>query len=384
MADQDSSQEKTEEPTPRRLEKAREEGQAPRSKELATTLVLVVGALGLLIFGPWMAERMNNIALASFTIERAALFDPRVMSSQLGAAMVEAGVALAPWLVLVLIAAFAGPLSVGGWLFSTKAITPKLDRINPLSGLKRMFSMNSLVELIKAWAKVLVVGTVAFLVLSYYFDDAMALQHKAAKPAMDKTIEIIIWSVIFLCFSTVLIAIADVPWQIYSHTKKLRMSMQEIKDEFKETEGKPEVKSKIRQLQREVAQRRMMADVPDADVVITNPTHYSVALKYSAEAMQAPLLVAKGSNQTALKIREIAKEHNVAQMQAPPLARALYTHAKVGEEIPEGLYVAVAQVLAYIYQMDMFVKGQGPKPERKPDMPIPRDLRVDPDGSSPQ
>ena len=382
MAEEDSSQEKTEEPTTRRLDKAREEGQVPRSKELATTLVLVIGALGLLAFGPWMAEQINAIARASFALERDALFDPRVMSNQLAAAVWQATLALAPWLVLVLIAAFAGPLGVGGWLFSTKAITPKLDRLNPLSGLKRMFSMNSLVELIKDWAKVLVVGGVAVLVLWLYFDEAMSIRQEPLRPAVAHTVDIILWSVIFLCFSTLLIAIADVPWQIYSHTKKLRMSMQEIKDEFKETEGKPEVKSKIRQLQREVAQRRMMADVPDADVVITNPTHYAVALKYSAEAMQAPVMVAKGSDQVALKIREIAKQHNVAQMQAPPLARALFTHGKVGEEIPEGLYVAVAQVLAYIYQMDMFVKGQGAKPERQPDMPIPRDLRVDPDASS--
>jgi len=192
-------------------------------------------------------------------------------------------------------------------------------------------------------------------------------------------VHIIIWSVIFLCLSTAVIAIIDVPWQIYSHTKKLRMTMQEIKDEYKESEGRPEVKGRIRQLQREVSQRRMMADVPTADVVITNPTHFAVALKYESDMMRAPTLVAKGSDQVAMKIREIAKENNVPQMQAPPLARALYTHGKIGEEIPEGLYVAVAQVLAYIYQMDLYVKGRGPKPERKPDMPIPRDLRVDPE-----
>ncbi|UTW48949.1 flagellar biosynthesis protein FlhB [Bacterioplanoides sp. SCSIO 12839] len=383
MAEEDSSQEKTEEPTERRLQKSREEGQVPRSKELATTLVLVIGALGLLAFGPWMADHINTIARFSFSLEREALFDTRIMSNHLGAALWEATLALTPWLILVLIAAFAGPLGVGGWLFSTKAITPKLDRLNPLSGLKRMFSMNSLVELVKAWAKVLVVGAVAVAVLLFSFDYIMGIKHEPTELAIMHTIDTIIWAVIFLCLSTILIAIADVPWQVYSHTKKLRMSMQEIKDEYKETEGKPEVKSKIRQLQREVAQRRMMADVPDADVVITNPTHYSVALKYAAESMQAPILVAKGSDQVALKIREIAKEHNVAQMQAPPLARALFTHAKVGEEIPEGLYVAVAQVLAYVFQMDQFVKGSGPKPERKPDMPIPRDLRVDPDGSSP-
>lgn len=381
MAEQDSSQEKTEEPTPRRLQKARDEGQVPRSKELGTTMVLVMGAAGLLMFGPFMSERIAAMAKHSFSFDRDTAFDTGMMTSYLDASALEAAIALAPWLVVVLIAAFAGPLLVGGWLFSGKAITPKLDRLNPLSGLKRMFSANSLVELFKAWAKVLVVGTVAWLTLLFFFQDAMRIQYESTESAIDHAITIIIWSVLALCASTALIAIVDVPWQIYSFTKKMRMSMQEIKDEYKETEGKPEVKSEVRQLQREVAQRRMMADVPEADVVITNPTHYSVALRYDAGASAAPVLLAKGSDRVALKIREIAKENNVPQMQAPPLARALYTHTKVGDEIPEGLYVAVAQVLAYIYQMDQFAKGKGPKPERKPDMPIPRDLRVDPDPS---
>ncbi len=381
MAEQDSSQEKTEEPTPRRLQKARDEGQVPRSKELGTTMVLVMGAAGLLMFGPFMSDRIAAMAKHSFSFDRETAFDTGMMTSYLDASALEAAIALAPWLVVVLIAAFAGPLLVGGWLFSGKAITPKLDRLNPLSGLKRMFSANSLVELFKAWAKVLVVGTVAWLTLMFFFQDAMRIQYESTESAIDHAVTIIIWSVLALCASTALIAIVDVPWQIYSFTKKMRMSMQEVKDEYKETEGKPEVKSKVRQLQREVAQRRMMADVPEADVVITNPTHYSVALRYDAGASAAPILLAKGSDRVALKIREIAKENNVPQMQAPPLARALYTHTKVGDEIPEGLYVAVAQVLAYIYQMDQFAKGRGPKPERKPDMPIPRDLRVDPDPS---
>lgn len=376
---EDSGQEKSEEPTARRLEKAREEGQTPRSKELNTTMVLLFGALGLLAFGPWMAEHVNHIARFSFALERDAAFDQSIMYAHLGASLWQATLALAPWLLLVLFAALLGPLGVGGWIFSTKALAPKMNRLNPFSGLKRMFSANSLVELLKSWAKVLVVGLVAWLVLNAYFEDAMLLQHKDTEPAVRGAVHIIIWSVIFLCLSTAVIAIIDVPWQIYSHTKKLRMTMQEIKDEYKESEGRPEVKGRIRQLQREASQRRMMADVPTADVVITNPTHFAVALRYESELMRAPTLVAKGSDQVAMKIREIAKENNVAQMQAPPLARALYTHGKIGEEIPEGLYVAVAQVLAYIYQMDLYVKGRGPKPERKPDMPIPRDLRVDPE-----
>ena len=379
---EETGQEKTEEPTSRRLEKAREEGQVPRSRELNTTAILVLGALGLLALGPFLSEKIGQLAKYGFEFERATAFDTSSMGRHLGASLESAAWGLAPWLALMLLASFAGPLGVGGWLFSTKAIAPKLSRMDPLAGLKRMFSANSLVELFKAWAKVLVVGFCAWLVLGYFFKDTMSLLRMPVRGAISGSIEIILWSFILMCLSTLVIALADVPWQIYSHTKKLRMSMQEIKDEFKETEGKPEVKGKIRQLQREAAQRRMMADVPTADVVITNPTHFSVALKYSAGAMTAPVVVAKGADQVAFKIREIAKENNVPRMEAPPLARALYAHTRVGNEIPEGLYVAVAQVLAYIYQMDMFVKGKGPRPEKRPDMPIPRDLRVDPDTAS--
>lgn len=379
MAEEDSSQEKTEEPTARRIEKAREEGQVPRSKDLNTTLVLLAGAFGLLAFGSYGAEMIAKMAAFNFQFERAAAFDPKIMFSHLGASIWQAALALLPWFFMVLLAALVGPVSLGGWLFSTKSIVPKFDRLNPISGLKRMFSVNALVELGKSVAKVLVVGLVCWLVVRHFFPDALLLPQKDMRPAIFYSLDILIWSIILLCASTIIIAMIDVPWQIYSHTKKLRMTLQEIKDEYKDSEGKPEVKSKIRQLQQEMSQRRMMADVPTADVVITNPTHYSVALKYDTEGMNAPVVVAKGVDETALKIREIAKEHNVPQMQAPPLARALYTHTKIGDEIPEGLFVAVAQVLAYIYQLDMFVKGQGPKPKGKPEMPIPRDLRVDPD-----
>lgn len=379
MAEEDSSQEKTEEPTARKLEKAREDGQIPRSKELNTTVVLLFGSFGLLALGPWGAEYVAEMARFNFNLDRLDVFDTATMLRHLGASLWAATLAITPWFLLVLVAALFGPISLGGWMFSVKSLRPKLDRINPLAGLKRMFSMNALVELLKSIAKVLVVGVVAWMVLNFYFKDAFLLRHKELKVAIDGSLQILLWSIILICASTVVIAVLDVPWQIYSHTKKLRMTMQEIKDEFKESEGRPEVKGKIRQLQYEASQRRMMADVPTADVVITNPTHYSVALKYDSSAGDAPVVLAKGKDEVALKIREIAKENNIPQMQTPPLARALFTHSKVGEEIPEGLFVAVAQVLAYIFQMDMFVKGKGPKPRRKPDTPIPRDLRVDPD-----
>ncbi|MFY9179127.1 MAG: flagellar biosynthesis protein FlhB [Venatoribacter sp.] len=376
---EDSDQEKTEEPTSRRLEKAREEGQLPRSKDLSSAVILMAGTIGLLLFGGWMAEHMVHVARLGFSFERETAFDLAQLYVHLGASIKEVAFGLAPWFILMMIAALAGPIMLGGWLFSMKAVMPKLSKLNPISGLKRMFSMNSLVELFKSIAKVLVVSYVAWLVTDYYFLDAMALSHKPVEAAIDNSLYILIWAIILISSSLLIIVLFDVPWQIYSHTKKLRMTKQEIKDEFKDTEGQPEIKSKIRQKQMEMAQNRMLGDVPTADVVITNPTHYSVALKYEAGGASAPIMVAKGGDHLAFKIREIAKEHNVPQMQAPPLARALYTYADVGKEIPEGLYVAVAQVLAYIYQMDLYVKGHGPKPERKPDMPIPKDLRVDPD-----
>ncbi len=376
MADEDSSQEKTEEPTERKIQKSKDDGQTARSKELNTSAILLFGALGLVAFGSYMSDKVYNIARLNLDVERAALFDTSYMFSHMSESMWEAVSALVPWFILVLIAAFLSPLGVGGWLFSTKALAPKMSRLSPLAGLKRMFSANSLVELFKAWGKVLVVGTCAYFVIAFYFQDAMNLQSAAVRPAIKRSTEIVLWAAVILCASTLIIAMIDVPWQIYSHTKKLRMSLQEIKDEFKDTEGKPEVKGRIRQMQREAAQRRMMGAVPDADVVITNPTHYAVALKYSG-GTGAPVVVAKGIEETALKIREIAKEHNVPQMEAPPLARAIYAHTRIDEEIPEGLFVAVAQVLAYIYQVDQYAKGKGAKPERRPAMPIPQDLRVD-------
>jgi flagellar biosynthetic protein FlhB len=377
MAEEDSSQEKTEEPTERKIQKSKEDGQTARSKELNTTAILLFGALGLVAFGSYMSDKIYHIARSNLSVERAAIFDTNTMFSHMSSSMWEAVEALVPWFILVLIAAFLSPLGVGGWLFSTKALAPKMSRISPLAGFKRMFSANSLVELLKAWAKVLVVGTSAYFIIDFYFQDAMALQNAAVRPAIKRSVEIVLWAAVILCASTLIIAMIDVPWQIYSHTKKLRMSLQEVKDEFKDTEGKPEVKGRIRQMQREAAQRRMMGAVPDADVVITNPTHYAVALKYTGGA-GAPIVVAKGIEETAFKIREIAKENNVPQMQAAPLARAIYVHTRIDEEIPEGLFVAVAQVLAYIYQIDQYAKGQGAKPDHRPTMPIPQDLRVDP------
>ncbi|WP_323752093.1 flagellar biosynthesis protein FlhB [Marinobacter sp.] len=370
----DNSQEKTEEPTPRRLEKAKEDGQAARSKELATMAVLLAGAGGLLMFGTSLAMTFEGIMRDAFVIERTAIFDTRHMSVQLIVSAKEAALALSPILILLLIAAIAGSIGIGGLLFSAKAIAPKANRMNPIKGLGRMFSMRSLIELVKAIAKVGLVLAIAIMILNLRTDDLLSIAEEPVIPAMEHVLWTLGWSFLVLSCATIIIAMIDVPFQIYDHQKKLRMTKQEVKDEYKDSEGKPEVKGKIRQLQREMAQRRMMQDVPTADVVITNPTHYAVALKYDQDSMGAPVVVAKGADEVAFKIMEIAREHKVEVLRTPPLTRAVYHNSDVGEEIPDGLYMAIAQVLAYVFQLRQFRKGRGPKPGM-PDFPIPRDLR---------
>ncbi|PSF06177.1 flagellar biosynthetic protein FlhB [Marinobacter fuscus] len=372
----DNSQEKTEEPTPRRLEKAREDGQTARSRELATMAVLLAGAGGLLVFGASLGAALEGIMRDAFVIERSAIFDTRHMSVQLILAAKEAAWALSPILVMLLIAAVVGSIGIGGMLFSAKAIAPKANRMDPIKGLGRMFSMRSLIELVKAIAKVGLVMSVAILILNLRTEDLLSIAEEPAIPAMEHVLWTLGWSFFFLSCATILIAMIDVPFQIYDHQKKLRMTKQEVKDEFKDTEGKPEVKGRIRQLQREMAQRRMMQDVPTADVVITNPTHYAVALKYDQGSMGAPVLVAKGADEVAFKIMEIAREHKVEVLRTPPLTRAVYHNTELGQEIPDGLYMAIAQVLAYVFQLRQFRKGRGEKPGM-PDFPIPPEMRRD-------
>ena len=256
-------------------------------------------------------------------------------------------------------------------------LTPKFSRLNPLSGLKRMFSVKSLVELVKSLAKFLVVLMVALLVLSRAQDGLFALAHQPLEYAILTAIQTIGWCSLWLACAMILIAAVDVPFQMWDSNQKLKMTKQEVKDEYKDSEGKPEVKGRIRRMQMEMAQRRMMESVPDADVVITNPTHFSVALKYDEQGNRAPVLLAKGSDHLALKIREIAGQHQIIVLESPPLARALYYSTELDEEIPGGLYMAVAQVLAYVYQLRQFHAGKGKRPKPLGDMPIPEDLRRD-------
>jgi len=282
---------------------------------------------------------------------------------------------------MVFLAAILSPIALGGWNFSGQSLLPKGSRIDPLSGIGRMFSKNALVELFKAVAKFLLVGSAAVIVLLVDQPDIASLVVLPIGPGIAEALRIVLWSFLVISATMILIALIDVPYQMYAYTEKMKMTLQEVRDEMKNTEGRPEVRGRIRQLQREISQRRMMQDVPEADVVITNPTHYAVALKYSEERGGAPIIVAKGSDFIALKIREIAEAYEVTILESPALARALYYNSEIGDEVPVGLYKSVAQVLAYVFQLRAFnaePKGERPDAPAPEDIEIPDDLQVPP------
>ena len=377
MAESESGADKSEEPTGKRLEESRKKGQIARSKELNTLAVTLTGTMALIIFGAYMGNVLMDIMRGNFSLPREVLMSERSMALYLLASGKEALLAMQPFLIALLIASIVGPIALGGWLFSTEALQPKASRMNPLAGLKRMFSVQALVELLKALAKFLVILAVALVVLSVDQDDLLAIANEPIEPAILHSLKVVGWSAFWLSCGLILIAAVDAPFQLWSHKQKLKMTKQEVRDEYKDTEGKPEVKGRIRQLQREMAERRMMQAVPQADVVITNPTHFAVALKYDPEKGSAPLLLAKGGDFLALKIREIAQEHKVMVLESPGLARAVYYSTELDQEIPAGLYLAVAQVLAYVYQLRQYQAGKGKRPGPLPDLPIPPDLRRD-------
>jgi len=377
MAESESGADKSEEPTGKRLEESRKKGQIARSRELNTVAVTMAGIGGLLVYGGDFGQALLELMRANFALSRDVLLDDGSMALYLLASGKFALEAIMPLLVILLIAAILGPIALGGWLFSPEALAPKASRMNPGSGLKRMFSTQALAELLKALAKFTVILLVALAVLSADQDDLLAMANEPLEAAIIHSAEVVGWSMLWMACGLILIAAVDVPFQLWDHKQKLMMTKQEVLDEYKDSEGKPEVKSRIRQMQREMAERRMMAAIPTADVVITNPTHFAVALKYDPAKGTAPVLLAKGGDFMALKIREIAQEHKVMVLESPGLARAVYFSTELDQEIPAGLYLAVAQVLAYVYQLKQFRSGKGKRPGPLPDLPIPPDLRRD-------
>ena len=351
MAENDSSQEKTEEATSRKLQQAKDKGQVARSKDLGTSAVLIAASVGLVMTGPSIAKAMHTIMTNLFTLTREEIFDTRQMMNIWSMVGNELAAPLLGFILLLALIAFAGNVALGGMSFSAKACMPKPSKMSPVAGLKRMFGVQAVVELTKGIAKFSVVAITAFLVLKIYLNDILMLSQDHLPGNIYHALDLVSWIFILLCASTFIIVAIDVPYQIWHHAKQLKMTKQEVKDEYKDTEGKPEVKGRIRQLQQEMAQRRMMGEVPNADVIVVNPEHYAVAVKYDAAKSTAPFVVAKGVDEVAFKIREIAREHDVAIVTAPPLARAIYHTTKIDQEIPEGLFTAVAQVLAYVFSI---------------------------------
>ncbi|PXX46519.1 flagellar biosynthesis protein FlhB [Undibacterium pigrum] len=371
---EDSDLERTEPASPKRLEQAREEGDVPRSRELSTCTILLAAGGALWGMGDGLVRHLNQALVAGLSLERAIIYDHELLFSKIAVSLMDVLVAFAPVAGLLMIVALGSPLLIGGWLFSAKALTPNFSRMNPISGLGNMVSTRAGVELIKAIVKTILVGSVAWIVIMGQKNAIFALPLEALKSGPAHVGHMMGVCFLAIVGSLAVIAAIDAPYQMWQYAQKLMMTHQEVVQESKEANGNPQIKAKIRAQQREMARRRMMSEIPTADVVVTNPTHFAVALKYTEGGNGAPKVIAKGADEVAAKIRELAKEHKIPLLEAPPLARALYKHTDLGDEIPEALYAAVAEVLAYVYQLRSYTKGGGNRPEKPNDLPVPPEL----------
>lgn len=371
---EDSDLEKTESASPQRLEKAREDGQVARSVDLSTFAVLLVASGGLWMMGSGLVLKLADIMKSGLQPDQAIMFDAARMLVYLHQQASDGLMALLPLMLLLLVAALFSPMLLNGWNFSTKALQPDFNRLNPVSGLGRIFSLHGLTELIKAIAKTIVIGGVAAWMIWRDKEVMLSLVGMTVDVGIARTGRLLGFDFFMIVGAMILIVAIDVPFQLWEHARKLRMTKEEVRQESKESEGDPHTKSRIRNLQREAARKRMMAEIPKADVIVTNPTHYAVALRYQSETMRAPRVVAKGSHLLAARIREIGEEHHIPVLEAPPLARALYHHAALDTEIPEVLYTAVAEILAYIFQLKRYQEYGGTEPQPPGEIAMPEGL----------
>ncbi len=371
---EESENDKTEDPTPHRKQKAREEGQIPRSRELTTLAMLLVG-WGLMVSGgDHLARKLMHMLHNGLVFDRLLVSDPQHMLHHAGALLGSAFLAMLPFVGGLFITALVAPSIIGGLNLSGKAIKFSAKKLNPISGIKRLFSSQMLSEMTKAILKVSLAGIGGGLFLWLNKMKFIGLVFEPLGMALGDISRLLLGCMLVIILSLIRMVAFDVIYQLWSHFKKLRMSRQEIKDEFKNQEGDPQLKGRVRELQRQMAQSRMMSDVPAADVVVNNPTHYSVALKYQEGSMGAPIVVASGSGLIALRIRELADENRVPMLEAPPLARALYRHCEPGQPVPTELYNAVAEVLAWVYSLRRWRKGLGQRPQLPKDLPVPAAL----------
>ncbi len=374
---EDSDQEKTEEPTGKRLEDARKKGQIARSRELNTFAMMIASATMLLMQGEKIGKGLIEMMRAEFQVSRAIIFDPASTALHFKQAMIDGALLLAPFLALTVIVAIIAPISMGGWIFSWDAISPKLEKMDPIKGIPRLFGMHGFIEMLKALLKICLVFGVSVILYKAYIGELLGLDAEPQEQAITHALNIIGMCLLLLSASLVSIAMIDVPYQLWDHSKKLKMTLQEIKDEHKESEGSPEMKGRQRQMQRELAQNRMMSEVPKADVIVTNPSHYAVALRYDQGGNGAPKLVAKGVDLIAAHIRNVAIGADVPLVASPPLARALYYSTEIDKEIPKELYLAVAQVLAYIYQLNIARENYWDEPLPPGNINVPEEFRRD-------
>ncbi|ESP90456.1 MULTISPECIES: flagellar biosynthesis protein FlhB [Pseudoalteromonas] len=373
---EDSGQERTEEPTAKKISDARKKGQVARSKELGTTFVLIFSAVALILYGADIAKGLYNIMGRMLTLNRNETYDTTKMFAVWGDAFSELFFPMSMFVLIILVAGVIGNTLLGGFNFSWEAASPKPSKMSPMKGIKRMFGPQAAVELLKSILKFVLVAGFAILFIKWMFYDILHLSIESVPGSVIHSLEILSWLFLALSCTMIIISAIDAPYQSYNHNKQLKMTLQEVKDEYKNSEGDPQIKARIRRTQREMSQRRMMQDVPDADVVVTNPTHYSVALKYDTEKAGAPMVIAKGVDELAMQIRKVAKGNEVPIVESPVLTRSLYHTTEVGDQIPDQLFTAVAQVLAYVFQLKKFNKGRGRRPnELSKDLPIPDSLK---------
>ncbi|BCA95859.1 flagellar biosynthesis protein FlhB [Legionella antarctica] len=373
MSDEEQAQEKTEQPSAKRLKESREKGQVARSKDFNATVILLFTAVGFFVFGNQLSSHLAVMMRQAFEFDIQVFITPTVAFERLFI-LAKAGLwALVPILVVIFLISLSAPLLMGGWVFSSQSLQPKLSRLSMLKGFKRMVSLKGFVEMLKSFFKFVLIAGFAIVVLNLQFPLLLSLSNVPLETAIHDGGYIIVKSFLFISASLILIAAVDVPFQLYEHSKTMKMTKQELKDEYKETEGKPEVKSAIRRAQQELARRRMMSEIPKANVVLTNPTHYAVAISYHKKGNQAPIVVAKGKDLIAFQISKEAKMHKVPIISVPPLARAIYFSTKLNAEVPRGLYIAVAQVLAYVFQL-RDKQRYDYKPEILQNVPIPTEL----------
>ncbi|NAW70627.1 flagellar type III secretion system protein FlhB [Vibrio sp. V27_P1S3P104] len=374
MSDQ-SSQDKTEKASPQKIKKARQEGQIPRAKELTTAVIFLAVTLYFYAQFPQISQRIIGIFRYNMTLTKDDLASPNQMIEQLGQTLAILIELLLPMFVVIIVVSIASTLLLGGWLFRPANVLPKLSKLNPLSGLKRMFSTRSLVELIKSTLKVSVIFAMLYGYLDNHLQPLLGMQNLPLNQGVTIIMSILFDGLLLMGFALLIFGVIDVPYQRWEHLKQLKMTKQELKEEFKNNEGRPEIKQRIRQIQQQFARRKIEKMVPTADVIITNPTHYAVALKYDTNLAEAPFVVAKGVDETALHIQRIARENHVEIIHAPPLTRSIYHTTAIEQAIPSQLYIAVAHILTYVLQLKAFRKGAGKKPHPLPIFSIPKHLQ---------